>query len=246
MNLSMPPTFPLSVFHEFAKFAGSFFPGILSDENLRDPFQKREHFQRAWWAVCYRYRACSEHNTAFNTLLTNTSDLWREWAADEEQNYEVEQCLYHFFMSGLSVFESLGFCLYFVAGMIDSKHFHFLSDPRKIKLKTTISAFEIAFPDATITRKLRELFSDPVFKEIDEIRNILAHRLTGRRHIRNYGSTDPGGVHTQTREEFWHIPGSGKELVFDEGLIQRYFDEITRLLTTLISASLEFAKALRK
>jgi hypothetical protein len=78
------------------KLASSFFPEVLS-ENFGDPSEKHEHFQRAWLAVCYRYRACSEYNAAFKTLLTNASDLWREWTADEEQNYEVEQCLYHFF-----------------------------------------------------------------------------------------------------------------------------------------------------
>jgi len=246
MKLLMPQTFPKEIFQEFAETAGNFFPEILSDDNLSDTFQKREHFQRAWLAVCYRYRACSEHNESFKIILANTSDLWREWGADEEQNYKLEQCLYHFFMSGLSVFESLGFCLYFVAGMIDPQKFPYVSDPRKITLKTMVSALEAGFPDSAITKNFRDLLNNATFTQVDDIRNILAHRLTGRRNVHSYGNTDSDGVYAQTRKEIWHIQGSDKELLFDEGLIQRYFDEITELLTGLISAALEFVKAARR
>jgi hypothetical protein len=50
-------------------------------------------------------------------------------------------------------------------------------------------------------------------------------------------------VGIQAREEIWYIPGSNEELAFDENLIQRHFEEVTRLLTTLISASLEFVQS---
>src|SRR5438445_592224 len=52
-----------------------------------------------------------------------------------------------------------------------------------------------------------------------------------------------GSIVTQTREEFWRVLGSDEALLYDEGLIQRPFDEVTHLLTTLIAASLEFVKS---
>ncbi len=246
MSLSMPQTFPECEFQEFAKYAGNFFPEILSEKNLSDPYQKREHFQRALLAICHRYRVCSEQNAAFKAIIDDAGDLWREWGADEEQNYKVEQCLYYFFLSGLSVFESLGFCLYFVAAMIEPIKFPHVMDPRKITLKATVSAFETSFPSGKITGDLKELLSNVTFKEIEDIRNILSHRLTGRRYIQSCGNTDPNGVYTHSRKEFWHLPGSDRELIFDEGLIQRFFDEMTRLLTGLIQAALEFVKTANK
>jgi hypothetical protein len=45
-----------------------------------------------------------------------------------------------------------------------------------------------------------------------------------------------------TREETWHVPGSGEELKFDQGLLQHHLDDITSLLTTLASAAREFAE----
>jgi hypothetical protein len=242
MNFSMPPTFPQDIFQEFGRRASELFPAILTDEDLDDPLQKRMHFERAWSAVRFRYRACSEYNEAFKALLVNGSDLWRAWSADEEQNYKMEQILYQFYMSALSVFDSLGFCLYFIGGMVSSKHFPNVRNPEHITLRATISAFTAAFPHASISNYLAGM-KDTEFSKIKKIRNILSHRLIGRRTIRENGSTHSDGTYTHTREEAWYIPGSDEKLIFDEELIQRPFDEATRLLITLISASLEFVES---
>ena len=42
------------------------------------------------------------------------------------------------------------------------------------------------------------------------------------------------------KEGVWNLPGSDAELIFDEELIQRHLDGITRLLTALVEASLDF------
>lgn len=248
MNFVIPSTFPEDAFKEFGKLAGGFFPPILSNENLEDPLQKLRHFQGAWLAVRYRYRACSELNEAFKTLLSNAmgSDLWREWSEGEEHHYQLEQCIYHFFMNALSVFESLAFCLYFVGGMIDKKHFTHIKNPLNIKLKATVAAFESAFPKFSLTGHLCELLEDTDFRNIDEIRNILAHRLSGRRNVCNSGAIYPDGTCTESREETWHIPGLNHKLLFDNELIKRHFDGVTHLLTALILASLEFVKSVKR
>lgn len=245
MILVMPSTFPEDDFREFGKLAGGLFPPILSDNYLEDSHQTLGHFQGAWLAVRYRYRACSELNEAFKTLWSNAmaNDSWRDWSEGEEHHYQLEQCIYHFFMNAISVFESLAFCLYFVGSMIDKKHFRQIKNPRNISLKATISAFKAAFPELSLTCHLCELSKDTDFGKVDESRNILAHRIVGRRNIRNYGTSDSSGKYTQTREEVWHLPGSTEEPVFDEELIQRHFNEVTRTSAALISASLEFVKS---
>jgi hypothetical protein len=161
---------------------------------------------------------------------------------DEKVNYAVERCIYVFFVSGLSVFESFGFGLYFLGHCLKPDEFPHVSKPRRINLAATSKAFTVAFPCAAISRHLEELSSSPEFTTIDGIRNILAHRLSGKRNIRSWGTTHPDGTHTLTREEAWHLPGLDSELVFDDGLIQRHLDEITRLLTVLVLAALEFVE----
>jgi hypothetical protein len=242
----MPPTaFPELQFQSFGIGASAFFPKLLSDEDLNDPLERRRHFERAWQAVRYRYRLCAECNDEFKALLTNASELWRAGLSDEEQNYKLERCIYVFFMSGLSVLESFSFCLYFLGNILQPNEFPHVGKPRGITLAATAKGFTTAFPQAAITRHLSELLQKPEFTTIDEIRNILAHRLSGRRSIQSWGTTHPDGTHTHTQEETWYLPGSDEKLIFDEELIQRHLDEIACLLTTLALAALKFISSIK-
>jgi len=248
MKFDMPHAFPQAAFQEFGKVADTLFPATGSDEDLDDPLQRRLHFQGAWLAACYRYRACADQNAVFNAVFDQalSSDLWREWSVGEDHNYELEQCLYGFFMNALSVLESFGFCLYFVGAAIDVQNFPKIHTPRGITLKTTHAAFEAAFPNSLVTANLAAMTKDPAFTRIDTIRNLLAHRLTGRRNIRSFGTTHSDGTHTERREELWYIPGLNEEVCCDKQLVQRHLNDVTRLLTALTSASLEFVKSQQK
>lgn len=252
----MPPGFPRDVFVKFLTRASEYFSPILSDEDLNDSLMKRQHFERAWFGVLYRYRACADCNEDFKTfldkeaehiedsksLLDNESALRREWLLDEEQNFMLENCLFNFFMSGLSVFESLGFCLYFLGSAIRPDCFQHIANSRKITVDETASAFREAFPEATITHLLGELSQDFEFNILSDLRNILAHRLSGRRNVRSHSTIHPDGNYTENRIEFWYLPGSNVSWIFDEELIERHLGEITSLFTLLASACLEFAE----
>ncbi len=155
MFINMPPSFPQDKYQEFGKHAAEFFPRL--DDYFSDPHKRRERFTRSWMAVWFRYRTCAECNENFKALLINAPDSWREWNDDQEFLYKLEGCLYTFFMNGLSVFESLGFCLYFVGGAIRPDDFPYMNEPKRITLTVTSSAFEAAFPQTSITSELKEL-----------------------------------------------------------------------------------------
>jgi hypothetical protein len=192
--------------------------------------------------VRYRYRLCFECSEEFKSLLVNASESWRSGAGDEELTYKLERCIYIFFMGGLSVFESLGFCLYFLGSTLQPSVFPHVAKPKKITLDATTKAFASAFPQAVITQRLSELSQKPEFTVLDGVRNILAHRLSGRRSVRSSGTLHRDGTHESTTEETWYLPGSNEKLTFDEEMLRRYLDAITDLLTTLASASREFAE----
>lgn len=244
----MPSTFPNNAFNDFTKFAMRFFPPLLSNENLEDPLERRNHAAGALQAVRYRYFACSRLNEEFKTLFSNAKAdaRFNEWSEGDEHHLQLEQCIYHFFINALSVFESLVYCLYFVGGAIDKEHFKLIQNPRNITLKTTIKAFKEAFPKLSLANHLCELRNDTDFDRIDKIRNILAHRLVGRRNIRSSSTPFPDGTYTESREETWHIPGFSDRLVFDNELTQRHFDGVTRMLALLIAASNEFLKEVER
>lgn len=244
MNFVPPKGFPQDLFQEFGKCASELFPAPLSDQALSDPLQRRYQFMQAWQAVRFRYRACCEANEEFKSLFLNASDLWREWNMDEEHSYKMERCLYTFFMNGLSVFESFGFCLYFVGNAINANAFD-VKNPKVITLRATSEAFASAFPKAAISERLARLRKDSEFCELDSIRNILAHRISGMRSVRGQSVLELNGTITGSVEDVYHLHGAS-ELKYDEQLIERNFNGITAALTAMTTDGLEFVRATKK
>jgi hypothetical protein len=71
-------------FHRFAQTASAFFPGLVSDETLFDPSERRRHFDWSWQAVRYRHRICTETCGEFKALLAKPSKAWAIGWIDEE------------------------------------------------------------------------------------------------------------------------------------------------------------------
>jgi hypothetical protein len=206
-DLAIPPSFPETDFRAFGIAASNSFLPITSEENLFDPLERRKHFDWSWQAVRYRYRNCAECNDEFKVLLAKPSQSWQNGWGDEELLYKLERCIYVFFTSALSIFDSFAFGLYFYGNAIQPATFPLISTPRKIDRKRTGVAFHGAFPNASITRLVLSLQSDPTlttndarFVAIDTVRNLVGHRVSGRRSVREWGTTHEDGTHTSKRE----------------------------------------------
>lgn len=243
MNFTMPSSFPETYFRAFGIAAAQFFPGLVSDEVLYDPLEKRRHFDWSWQAVRYRYRSCAECSEEFRTLLDNAGEAWNSMLGDEELTYKLERCIYVFFMSALSVFDSFALGLYFLGNAIQPAGFPDVANPRKITRSSTLKAMSVAFPQDAITGVLVNLRQDARFASIDAVRNLLAHRISGRRSVRSATTRHEDGTFTTDfHEETWHIPSAPGKLVFDKDLLQRHLDDITDLLSSLATAARVFAE----
>jgi hypothetical protein len=88
-----------------------------------------------------------------------------------------------------------------LGGILKPTSFPFIEKPKRITLDNEIKAFTAAFRSSEITRRLTALPNDADFSDIDDVRNILAHRLLGRRNIRGWGTRHSDGTSTTTREE---------------------------------------------
>jgi len=256
MDISMPPTFPMAEFRKFGVATVPLFPKILSDADMADPLQRRSHCSAAWQAVRYRYRLCSECCDEFKLLLANPSEMWAAGWGDEELSYNLERCIYTFFMGGLSVFDSFAYCLYFVGQAIQPGRFPAIAVTaagivdtaklRQINRQATADAFAAAFPQATITKLLAGLSrrGNIKFAAIDELRNIVGHRLSGRHSSRSSHTMNADGtLTTDFHEETWFIPGAAGNLPFDAEMLQLYLDDMVGILKTLTEAAIEFAES---
>jgi hypothetical protein len=85
-------------------------------------------------------------------------------------------------------------------------------------LNATAKGFAASFPNANITQSLTVLSKEPEFVALEERRNILAHRLSGRRSVRSRGTVLLDGAYESTWAEGWYMPGSD-ELTFEEGML---------------------------
>lgn len=242
-DILMPAHFAETDFRAFGLAATAFFHAVASDEALFDPEEKRRHFDWSWQAVRYRYRSCAECNDEFKTLLAGASEMWKVGWGDEELLYKLERCIYVFFTGALSVFDSFAFCLYFYGNALEPGIFPEVSNPRAITRNSTAKALTAAFPRARITGLLAGLSRDTWFGTIDTARNLVRHRISGRRSVRASSTMYPDGTHTHWREETWHLPGAAGTLAFDNEMLQRHLDDVTALLASLASVAREFAEA---
>jgi hypothetical protein len=244
MDIVMPSTFPETDFRAFGIAAAKFFPALLSDEALYDAQEKRRHFDWSWQAVRYRYRSCAECSEEFKTLLDNAGHAWDSMVGDEELTYKLERCIYVFFMSALSVFDSFALSLYFLGNAIQPTAFPDVAHPRKITRSSTSKAMSALFPQDTVTGLLGSLSQDARFAKIDTVRNLLAHRLSGRRSVHSASTRNKDGTYTADfHEESWHIPGAPGKLAFDREMLQKDLGDITGLLSSLAAAARTFAEA---
>lgn len=241
-DVVMPATFPDTDFQAFGLAGHTFFPAVGSEEAMLDPHEKVRQFQWSWQAVRYRYRSCAECNDEFKALLVKPSDMWKAGWGDEELTYEPERCIYVFFMSGLSIFDSFAFCLYFLGHALQPNAFPEVAHPRRITRKLTQQAFGCEFSQAAVTGLLSKLSQDTRFSTIDKVRNLVGHRISGRRSVRASSETQKDGTHTYWREETWHLPGAAGTLKFDTEMLQRLLDDIAGLLAALAAAAREFAE----
>jgi hypothetical protein len=235
MMPAMPVTFPEAMFTEFRQRAATLFPRVQDEEDSL----ARTQFVRSSQAAGCRYRTCVECDQELKTLVANGSELWREWNDDAEQAYRLERCLYTFFMNGLSVFESMAFCLYFVGSMIQPSDFPHVQKSRKITLGSTGEAFCAAFPSESITAHLIALPQDSEFRKLDTARNLLAHRVSGMRSVRSYSVIHADAGYLSTKDETWYVPGQD-EFRFDAELIHRPLQWVSSTLTTLLGVSRDF------
>jgi hypothetical protein len=140
-----------------------------------------DHYQGAWNAIAYRFRACAEHSDAF------TASIQRVGVANPlEERYNQERDLFGFFLSGLSTLESAAYAFFAIGSILDSSQFPMQTnaDLRKVSLRFTGDKYAAFYPTDALTTKLVQLQTSPEFEAWGSLRNILAHRTApGRHHI---------------------------------------------------------------
>lgn len=245
-DIKMPAGFPEEEFREFGTDALAFFVDIGSCEGINDfRMQNRVHFVRSWQAVRHRYLSCAESNDEFKAQFANLSDMWKAGWGDEELMYKFERSIYFFFVALLSIFESFAFSLYFFGNALKPECFP-IGNLMSITVNATKTAFSKNFSDAAITESLNELCKHERYQAINRVRNVLAHRISGRLSVTVLSTRELKGTCTSERNDTWAIPGADVTLDFGDTMLQEYLSEATTLLKDLSLAARDFAQEKRQ
>lgn len=216
-GLSVPLDFPIFQYESVHKIIGS--------TKANHPLY--EHYSGAWNALAYRFRAAIDYGDIFVESLRTYGD-----APPSEERYIQERTLFNFFGSGFSVFESAFYGLYTIGAFLEPKYFSLSSkeDQRSISPKSTNDAFVRAFPTDSILTTFQEVISDAEYQRWRDIRNVLIHRTApGRRIYASMGGKD-------TIPAVWKL----NDIPLDESISKRGREELSRLLTHLLDASMAF------
>lgn len=112
-------------------------------------------------------------------------------------------------------------------------------------MRATSEAFASAFPKTAISDRLARLRKDHEFCELDSVRNILAHRISGMRSVRGRSVIELDGAITRSVEDVYHLHGAS-ELEYDEHMIERHLNSITAALTAMTTDALDFVRTTKK
>jgi len=91
-----------------------------------------------------------------------------------------ERELFDFFVNGLSVIESCLFGLYAIGSVLDRANFKLTNQKEvaSITRKKVIDAFQLVFPEETLTSVMNKTIESEEFRAWKDIRNVLAHQST--------------------------------------------------------------------
>lgn len=181
----------------------------------------------AFKGVAYRFKAMVHHGQNYEKSI-----IINGLTPPVEVEFEQEQSLFSFFISGMSALDCFFFALHTLAAHYAPDRFKLESEKlRNVRPESVTKSFEAEWPDAPISLATRALIDSYEFKLLARVRNMVTHRAVPPRVIR----IQPG----HSTEAIWQIEKTGIEdanQVLDENTISSWRAWISSQLHILWSA----------
>lgn len=186
--MTMPSSRTLGIFDAPARLPLAEYDAVNERVSLRASGNKDvwHGFASAWNGVAYRLRAAQEHAEGFRASISASS------APEPNERYRQDHDLFGFVVSALSTLECFFFASYCIGSLLDTTLFP-LSQAKDLKFypKDVAEQFGKAFPNELLSSKMKDCLSSDEFKQLSDLRNVLAHRGTPpRKHFFGTGNTD--------------------------------------------------------
>jgi hypothetical protein len=181
IGLNMPGDFPKAEYESLHKHV------ITRNGKSKIDGTVLDQFRGGWNAVAYRFRAMAEHDDSFVKAI-------KEAAGNQtmENRYVQERELFGFFVTGLSVIESIGYATFAISSIISAADFSMQTDRQKRAVTPEALASKLTSfcPHESISNTWNGFLQKAEFTEWKKIRNTLAHRTSPPRLVTNSASID--------------------------------------------------------
>jgi hypothetical protein len=182
IGIRMPNDFPVYEYEEMHKLV------ITRNSNTEIDSVVLSQFQGGWNAVAHRFRATADHDQAFTIAINESADsrISTDTALAFENKHVQERELFGFFVTGLSVLESIAYSVFALCSMVNAQAFPMQTaqDRRRVGLAETEKRLLANFPGEQLTNDFRYCLDDTEFQQWKDIRNTLAHRTSPPRLYR--------------------------------------------------------------
>jgi hypothetical protein len=178
----MPDDFPVDEYEEMHR--------LVIKRNSITPIDSAilSQFQGGWNAVAYRFRSTASHYEGFTNAINEAADprVASDTALAFENKHVQERELFGFFVTGLSVLESIAYSVFALCSMVNAQAFPMQTaqDRRRVSLAETEKRLLANFPGEQLTNDFRYCLGDTEFQKWKDIRNTLAHRTSPPRLYR--------------------------------------------------------------
>jgi hypothetical protein len=136
-------------------------------------------------------RAALDHEQVFSASVALST------APPPDERYRQDHDLFGFVVSSLSAIECVYFAAYCIGSLLKPTDFP-LSRPASLKFypQDVSKRFQLAFPGDMLTDAMRAVLGDPEYKQLRDLRNVLAHRGTPPRmhFFRTSGPDTPSAI----------------------------------------------------
>jgi hypothetical protein len=191
-------------------------------------------FRLGWNGVAYRYRAMAEYDEEFTSSVKTFGN-----APPPEERYRQGKTLFGFFANAVSVLDCFSFSTYCMASILKPDIFP-VSEPRNLRFypKDVEPRFAANFSNDPLSLSMSRCFSEPTFKDMCDIRDVLSHRGMPPRSFyaggeRNGMATMP--INPKAPSDQWQF-----DFLVDERTTKMFREWLAKTLKVLIDSADKF------
>lgn len=162
VGISMPPKFPTETYNKVHSC-------LIKYGNTH--VGQRKSFSLGWNGLAYRYRALVDYDEEFTTSVKVSN------SPPPEERYKQGKALFGFFVNALSTIECFFYSAYCMASILNPGAFP-ISRSKDLRFypENVADKFSTNFPNDCLSIEMRLCLDQPTYKEMKDMRDVLAHR----------------------------------------------------------------------